>query len=133
MNDTITEIGYDPNGATAPLQVIIDAMWTDEGRDSYLVEHVAHAGDVLQDLVDTCVGVTDDDPDVGLPSSVVANLCVSAAIIAYADQRVPLANKCLDRALASDPTKNLSLLVQGCFRAGMPTGTMAKIILEGTE
>jgi hypothetical protein len=98
------------------------AMTDSTRRDRYLAANIGRAVDVLPAVLAACRRIPDPAPDASAEEiTAVANLCATAAFLAYRLGDGPFAQICLDRALRVHPDHQLShLLIQAMELAITP-------------
>jgi len=110
------------------------AMADSHHRDRYLAANMSRARDVLPVLLAACRRVPDPPADASIGQvAMVANLCVSAAIMAYRIGDGAVAQVCLDRAVRVSPHHRLSHLMMSVMATGFPPEDLDRLRQAGDE
>jgi hypothetical protein len=107
------------------------AMSDSRSRDEYLAANMSRAVDVLPAVLATCRRVP--DPAVGASTGeveLVANLCVTAAVLAYRLGDGAVAQFCLDRALRVSPLHRLSHLMLMVMAVAVPPDALDLLVQD---
>lgn len=100
-------------------------------RDEYLAASMPRAVDVLPAVLATCRRVPDPAPDASIGEiEMVANLCVTAAVLAYRLGDGAVAQVCLDRALRVSPLHRLSHLMLMVIAVAVPPESLDLLVQD---